>query len=56
MIPETLLALFGAFFGGVVKGWIGESSTPSKPLDELVDADNEDEINRKARELVERDG
>jgi hypothetical protein len=45
------LALFGAFLGGVIKGWIGESSKP-QPLDPLVREDREDEINRKAREAI----
>lgn len=50
------LAIFGAFLGGVIKGWIGEAGKPSKPLDPLVDKDRESEINRRAREAVERDG
>lgn len=48
------LAIFGAFLGGVMKGWIGETRQ-SKPLDPLVGKDRESEINRTAREAVERD-
>jgi hypothetical protein len=43
----TWLAIFGAFLGGVAKGWIGE--TPKKPvkLDPLVRKDREAEINKR---------
>ena len=45
----TWLALFGAFLGGVMKGWIGES--PRK-LDTLAPKDREAERNRDARDRI----
>lgn len=50
MNPEMWLALFGAFFGGVAKGWLGESK--KKSLDPIVPEDEEEERNRKARERL----
>jgi len=52
----TWLSIFGAFLGGVIKGWIGESAKPGNKLDPIVGEDRESEINRRAREAVERDG
>lgn len=47
------LAIFGAFLGGILKGWLGEAGkTPARKLDKLAPKDREDEINRKARERV----
>ncbi len=45
------LGLFGAFFGGVLKGWIGEGS--AKKLDPLTRKDREKERNRKARAKIQ---
>jgi hypothetical protein len=44
------LAIFGAFLGGILKGWLGGSG--STKLDKLTRKDRESEINRKARERV----
>ena len=43
------LGLFGAFLGGVAKGWIG--GRPKK-LDPLTPKDSGAERNRKAREKI----
>jgi hypothetical protein len=47
------LAIFGAFLGALLKGWVGGAGkTPAKELDKLTRKDKEDEINRSAREKV----
>lgn len=56
MTPEVWLALFGAFFGGVVKGWIGEGRGNRDRLDKLTPKDREKERNRRARERIEANG
>jgi len=45
------LAIFGAFLGGILKGWLGGSGV-SKELDKTTPKDKEAEINRKAKERV----
>jgi hypothetical protein len=52
MTPEVWLALFGAFFGGVLKGWLGEGRGNPDKLDPLAPKDQEAERNRKAREAI----
>jgi len=44
------LAIFGAFLGGILKGWLGGGT--SKELDKLTPKDKEADINRKAKERV----
>lgn len=46
------LAIFGAFLGGILKGWLGGSGSPAKPMGRTTRKDRESEINRKAREKV----
>jgi len=47
----TGLAIFAAFLGGILKGWLGGNSV-SKELDKTTPKDKETEIDRKARERV----
>lgn len=44
------LSVFGAFIGGVIKGWVGESK-PTK-LDKLAPKDRGRERTRKAKETI----
>ena len=50
------LAVFGAFLGGVAKGWIGEGRSNSKKLDPLTPKDRGAERNRRAREAIRSSG
>jgi len=54
MSTAAWLAIFGAFLGGVMKGWIGEGKGNSAKLDPLTPKDREAERNRKARERIKR--
>ena len=46
------LAIFGAFLGGILKGWLGGSGSSPVKLDKTTRKDRESDINRRARERV----